>query len=67
MFSVKLLKTPSGGLEPSTPQSLFPMADPQVLPFYAISADGQRLVFVRSTGSPRVSLIPNWAAHVGRQ
>ena len=32
-----------------------------------ISADGQRLVFVRSTGSARVSVLPNWAAHVDRQ
>ena len=34
MFSVRLVKTPSGGLEASAPQQHFPMADPQVLPFY---------------------------------
>ncbi len=67
MFSVKLVKTPSGGLEALAPQRLFPMSDPQVLPFYLVSADGQRLVFVRSTGGARVSVLPNWAAHVDRQ
>ena len=66
MFSVKLVKTPSGGLEASAPQPLFPISDPQVLPFYVISADGQRLIFLRSTGSARVSVLPNWAALVRR-
>ena len=66
MFSVKLTKTSSGGLEASPPQPLFPIADPQVLPFYSISDDGQRLIFVRATGSSRVSLLPNWTAHVDR-
>ena len=61
MFSVKLTKT-ARGLEPSPPQQLFQFSDPRVLPHYAIAADGQRFIFLRSTGVDRVSVVLNWTA-----
>ena len=37
-------------------------SDPRVLPHYAIAADGQRFIFLRSTGVDRVSVVLNWTA-----
>jgi serine/threonine protein kinase/Tol biopolymer transport system component len=63
LFSVKLAKSGSG-LEPSAPQELFSITDPRVLAPFAISADGQRFIFVRSSGNDRVSVVLDWSAHV---
>jgi serine/threonine-protein kinase len=64
MLSVKLTKTASG-FELSAPQQLFSIDDPQLLTSYALSPDGQRFVFVRTAGNDRVSVMLNWATHLG--
>ena len=64
MMSVKLFKTPSK-IDPSAPQQLFPISDPQFLNSYAVTADGERFLLVRSAGNDRVSVFLNWPAHVG--
>jgi Tol biopolymer transport system component len=65
MFAVRLVKS-SSGLEPSAPQQLFSITDPRILAPFGIASDGQRFIFVRSTGVDRVSLLPNWSAHAER-
>jgi Tol biopolymer transport system component len=66
MVSVNLTKTASG-IQLSAPQQLFPISDPQLLNSYALSPDGQRFLFVRSAGNDLVSVILNWAGHLGEQ
>jgi Tol biopolymer transport system component len=65
MFAVRLVKSPSG-FEPSAPQQLFSITDPRILAPFGIASDGQRFIFVRSTGVDRVSVLLNWSAHVVR-
>jgi len=61
MLSVVGLRKGADGLEPSSPQQLFPMAaDSQVISPYEVSPDGKRILVNQAQPNTELDVVVNW-------
>jgi len=62
--SVKVRRTPAG-IETLTPHQVVAIpASFHFQPYYAVSPDGQRFLFIRTLGDDRASVVLNWTSQL---